>query len=155
MKSKNQVAIERRIFSHLSVPLFIDFRFISPWHHPKPTTIIKGKAYDVSKAGLCLETEIDMRDGSLEFMETGGEEKLKAIPYLVSSEKKMRLELHLPLGTRRFVVRGKAIWYELKSGDPISMLRMGVLFRHMPKEARDKWVEHLETQGRSTLDSND
>jgi hypothetical protein len=147
MKSKKQVGIERKIFNHLRVPLFIGFRFISPWHHPKPTTIIKGKVYDVSKAGFCLETEIHMRDGSLEFMETGGEEKLKVLPYLVSSEKKMRLELHLLLGTRRFVVRGKAIWYELKSGDPISMLRMGVLFRHMPQEARDEWVEHLETQG--------
>jgi hypothetical protein len=155
MKSKKQVSIERRVFKHLRVPLSIDFRFMSRWNDPKAGKTIKGRAYDVSKEGLCLETEIDMRDGSLEFIETEGEEKLKAIPYLVSSEKKMRLELHLPLGTKGFVFRGKAIWYELKSEDPISMLRMGVLFRAMPQEARDRWVGYMETQVSSTLDNND
>ena len=122
---------------------------------PKAGKTIKGRAYDVSKAGHCLETEIDMRDGSLEFIETEGEEKLKAIPYLISPEKKMGLALYLPPGTRIFGVSGKAIWHELKSEDPISMLRMGVLFRHMSQEARDKWVKYMETRDPSTLDNND
>jgi len=155
MKSKKQIAIERRIFNHLRVPLSIDFRFMSRWNKPKAGKTIKGRAYDVSKAGLCLETEIDMRDGSLEFMETEGEKKLKVLPYLVSSEKRMGLELHLPPGTGRYVVRGKAIWYELNSEGPIFKMKMGVLFGHIPGETRDKWVEYMETRVPSTLDNND
>jgi len=155
MKSKKEISIERRVFKHLRVPLSIDFHFMGRWNNPKTSKTIKGKTYDVSRAGLCLETEIDMRDGSLEFMETEGEEKVKVVPYLVSSEKKMRLELRIPPGTGRCVVRGKAIWYELNSEGPIFKLRMGVLFGHMPGETRDKWVEYMETRVPSTLDNND
>lgn len=144
MKGKKQIAIERRAFAHLRVPLFIDFRFIGPWHHTKPNKIIRGKAYHVAKAGLCLETEIDMRDGSLKFIGTEGEEKLSVLPYLVSSEKKMRLEVHLPPGTRRFVIMGKAIWYELKSEGSTSKLEIGVLFTHMPREVRDEWIQYVK-----------
>ena len=128
---------------------------MSRWNDPKAGETIKGRTYDVSKAGLCLETEINMRDGSREFIETEGEEKLKAIPFLVSSERKMRLELYLPLGARIFGVSGKAIWYELNSEGSISKLRMGVVFHDMPRETRDKWVEFMETQDPSTLDNND
>jgi hypothetical protein len=155
MRNWQRVSIERRAFIHLKVPLSIDFRFMSAWHQRQATKIIKGKAYDVSKEGLCLETEIDMRDGSLEFRETEGEEKLKLLPYLVSTDKKMKLELHLPPGKRRLVVRGRAVWYELNSERSLSKLKMGVLFRDMPGETLDKWVEYMETQIPSTLDNND
>lgn len=109
----------------------------------------------MSRAGLCLETEIEMRDGALEFKETEGEEKVKVVPYLVSSEKKVRLGLNLPPGTGRCVVRGKVIWYELNSEGPISKLRMGVLFGHIPGETQDRLVEYMETRVPSTLDDND
>lgn len=128
---------------------------MSRWNNPKTSKNIKGKTYDVSKAGLCLETEIQIRDGALEFMETEGEEKVKVVPYLVSSEKKMSLELNLPPGMGRYVVRGKVIWYELNSGSAISKLRMGVLFDHMPGEVRDRWVKYTETRVPSTLDNNE
>lgn len=155
MKSKKQISIEMRVFKRLGVPLSIDFHLMSRWNNPKTSKTIKGKAYDVSKAGLCLETEIDMRDGSLEFMETEGGERVKVVPYLVCSEKKMRLELQMPPGLGRFSVKGKAIWYELNSEGPISKLKMGVLFGHMPGETRDKWVEYMETPVPSTPDNND
>ena len=69
---------------------------------------MKVRAYDVSRAALCVETEIDMRGGSLEFMETEGEEKLKVLPYIFSSERKMGLELYLPPGI-------KDIWRQWES----------------------------------------
>ncbi len=155
MKSKKQISIERGVFKRLRVPLLIDFHLISRWNNPKTSKTIKGKAYDVSRVGLCLETEIDMRDGALEFLETEGEEKVKVVPYLVSSEKKMRLELQMPPGLGRFSVKGKVIWYELNPEGPISKLKMGLLFGHMPGETRDKWVEYMVTRGPSTLDNND
>jgi hypothetical protein len=85
-----------------------------------------------------------MRDGSLEFMETEGEEKLKVLPYLISSDTKMGLELYLPPGTRIFGVSGKAIWHDLNSEGSIFKLRMGVLFHDMPREAREKWAQYVK-----------
>ena len=155
MKSKKQIAIERRVFNHLKVPLSIDFRFMSRWNNPTADKTIRGRAYNVSKTGLCLETEIEMREGSLEFMETEGEKKLKVLPYLVSAEKRIGLALQLPPGTGRCVVRGKAIWYALNSEGSISKLKMGVLFGHMAGETRDKWAEYVETRVPSTQNNND
>lgn len=155
MKSKKQVSIERRVFNHLKVPLSINFSFMSRGNNPKAIKTIKGKAWDVSKVGLCLETEIDMKDGVLEFSETGTKEKVKVLPYLVLSDKKIKVELKLPPGERGIVITGKPIWHELNSEGSISKLRMGVLFHDMPGETRDKWVEYMETQVPSTLDNND
>lgn len=144
MKSKKQVSIERRVFSHLKVPLSINFGFMSQWKNPRSSRIIKGKAWDVSRAGLCLETEIAMRDGVLEFSETEAKEKVKVLPYLVLSEKEIKVELKLPPNRKRTVITGKSIWYELTSEGPISTLKIGVLFTDMPGEARDTWVQFIK-----------
>lgn len=143
MKSRKRVSIERRVFSHLKIPLSINFSFMSPWKSKKAIKIIKGKAWDVSTAGLCLETAINMKDGVLEFSETEAREKVKVLPYLVLSEKEIKLELKLPPGKQGIVMTGEPIWYELASEGSISRLRVGVLFTGMPKEGQDKWAHYI------------
>jgi len=144
MKSKKRVSIERRVFSHLKDPLLVRFRFTSPWNNPKATKTIKGKAWDISRIGLCLETEIAMRDGVSEFSETEAKEKVKVLPYLVLSDKEMKVELKLRPNRKRIVVTGKSIWYELALEGSISRLKIGVLFTDMPGEARDTWVQFIK-----------
>ena len=144
MKSKKRVSIERRVFSHLKVPLLIDFRFMSQWNNPKTSKTIKGKAWDVSRKGLCLETEIDMRDGVLEFSETEAAEKEKVLPYLVLSEKEIELELNLPPKGNKTLVMGKPIWYEFTSGESTSRLKICVLFKGMPREVLNNWLRHIK-----------
>jgi len=146
MKSKQQISIERRVFSHLKVPLSIDFRFMSQWKNPRSSRIIKGKAWDVSRAGLRLETGIDMKDGVLEFSETEVEEKIRVLPYLVLSEKEIEVDLKLPSKRNEIIFTGRSIWYELASGGSISKLKIGVLFTGMTGEARDTWVRYVKTQ---------
>lgn len=113
MKSKMEISIERRIFSHLKDPLPVGFRFTSRWNNPKASKIIKGKVWDVSTTGVCLEAEMNVRDGVLEFSETDAREKVKVLSYLVLSEKEIKLELKLPPGEKGIVITGKPIWYEL------------------------------------------
>lgn len=144
MKSKKQIFIGRRVFNHLKVPLSINFIFMSQWNNPKASKIIKGKAWDVSRTGLCLETQIDMRDGVLEFSETEATEKEKVLSYLVLSEKEIILELNLPPKGNRIVIRGKSIWHKLTSGGSISKLKIGVLFTDMPREAIGNWVRYIK-----------
>lgn len=144
MKSKKQIAIERRIFSHLKVPLSINFSYMSKCNNPKASKIIKGKAWDVSRKGLCLETEISMRDGVLEFSETETMEKVKVLPYLILSEKDIKLEFNLPPERDRTVITGKPIWHEFTSGRSIFKLKIGILFTDMPREALDKWARYIK-----------
>lgn len=66
MKSKQQVSLERGVFSHLKDPLLVGFRFTSRWNNSRASKIIRGKASDISRTGLCLETEIAMKEGVLE-----------------------------------------------------------------------------------------
>lgn len=144
MKSKQQISIERRVFSHLKVPLSINFRFMSQWKNPRSSRIIKGKAWDVSRAGLCLETEIDMIDGVLEFSETEAREKVRVLPYLVLTKKEIKVELELPPKRNRIVITGKPVWYELASEESASKLKIGVLFTDMPRKALDTWVQYIK-----------
>jgi hypothetical protein len=147
MKSKVQIAVRKRVFSHLKIPLSIVFRFVSTWNNPKTSKTIKGKAWDVSSKGLCLETEINMRDGVLEFSETEVVEKEKVLPYLVLSEKDIKLAFNLPPESNRIVITGKPIWHEFASGGSISKLKIGVLFMDMPGEARDIWAHYIKHAG--------
>jgi len=146
MKGKKQVFIERRIFDHLKVPLSINFRFMSQWKNPRSSRIIKGKAWDVSRTGLCLETAIEMKDGVLGFSETEAREKVRVLPYLVLTTKEIKVALKLPPKRNRIAITGKPVWYELASEESISKLKIGVLFTDMPREARDKWVRYIKTQ---------
>ena len=143
MKSKKQVFVAWRVFSHLKVPLLIDFRFMNQWNNRKRSKSIKGKAWDVSSKGLCLETEINMRDGVLEFSKTEGTEKEKVLPYLVLSEKAVTLEFNLPSSRNKTVIMGKPIWHELTSGESISKLKICVLFKDMSNEALDNWDRYI------------
>ena len=140
MKGEKRISIERGVSSHLKVPLLIEFRFISRWNNPKTSKTIKGKAWDVSSKGLCFETEINMRDGVLEFSETEGTEKEKVLSYLVLSEKAVKLEFNLSSRRNKTVLMGKPIWHELTSGESISKLRIRVLFKDMPRETLANWV---------------
>ena len=144
MKSKKRMFIGRRIFSLLRAPLSINFSFISRWNNPKASRIIKGKSWDVSSKGLCLETEIDMRDGVLEFSETEAAEKEKVLPYLVLSEKEIELELNLPPKGNKTLVMGKPIWYEFTSGESTSRLKICILFKGMPREVLNNWLRHIK-----------
>jgi hypothetical protein len=144
MKRKKRISIKRGVSSHLKVPLLIDFRFINQWNNPKASRIIKGKAWDVSSKGLCLETEIKIRDGVLEFSETEAKEQVKVLPYLVSSEKEIEVETHLPPNKNKMLITGKPIWYEFNSGGSISKLKIGVLFKDMPRETLSKWVQYIK-----------
>ncbi len=117
---------------------------MSPGKNKKATKIIKGKAYDVSKAGLCLETEIHMRDGSLEFSETEAREKVRVLPYLVLSEKEIKLELKLPPEKKEIFIKGKPIWYELALEGSIFKIKIGVFFEDIPGEARNTWVQYIK-----------
>ena len=144
MKSKKQISIERRAFSHLKVPLLINFSFVSQWNNPKESKIIKGKAWDVLRKGLCLEAEIYMKDGVLEFSETEATEKVKVLPYLILSEIYITLEFDLSPERNRIVITGKPIWHELASGESISTLKIGVFFTDVSREARDKWVQYIQ-----------
>lgn len=144
MKGEKRISVERGVSSYLKVPLLIDFRFISRWNSPKTSKTIKGKAWDVSSKGLCLETEINMRDGVSEFSETEGAEKEKVLPYLVLSEKAVKLELNLSCGRNKTVVMGKPIWHELTSGESISKLKIRVLFKDMSRETLANWVRYIK-----------
>jgi hypothetical protein len=147
MKSKAQIAMRKRVFSHLKIPLSIVFRFVNTWSNPKISKTIKGKAWDVSSRGLCLETEINMKDGVLEFSETEVMEKEKVLPYLVTSEKGITLAFNVPPKRKRIVITGRPIWHELASGESISRLKIGVLFTDMSGEARDIWAHYIRHAG--------
>jgi hypothetical protein len=144
MKSKKQVFIERRIFSRLKVPLSINFRLMSQWKNPRSSRIIKGRVWAVSRAGLCLETGIDMKEGVLKFSETEAEEKVRVLPYLVLSEKEIEVDLKLPPNRNEIIFTGKPLWYELASEESVSKLKMGMLFTDMPRKARDKWGRYIK-----------
>ena len=144
MKSKKKMFIGRRIFRLLRAPLSINFSFISRWNNPKTSRIIKGKSRGVSSKGLCLETEIDVRHGVLEFSETEGTEKEKVLPYLVLSEKEIELELNLPPGGNKTHIMGKPIWYELTSGESTSRLKICVLFKAMPRKVLNNWLRYIK-----------
>ena len=119
---------------------------MSQWKNPRSSRIIKGKAWDVSRAGLCLETAIEMKDGVVGFSETEAREKVRVLPYLVLTKKEIKVELELPPKRNRIVITGKPVWYELASEGSASKLKIGVLFTDMPREARDKWVRYIKTQ---------
>jgi len=119
---------------------------MSQWKNPRSSRIIKGKAWDVSRAGLCLETAIEMKDGVLGFSETEVREKVRVLPYLVLTKKEIKVELELPPKRNRIVITGKPVWYALALEGSISKLKIGVLFTDMPREARDKWVRYIKTQ---------
>jgi hypothetical protein len=144
MKSKKQVAIERRVFSHLKVPLLIHFSFVSQWDDTKASKMIKARVWDVSTTGLCLETEINMKDGVLEFSKTKAGGKVRVLPYLVSSGREIKVKLKLPPNSTSILIKGKLIWYELAREGPTVKLRMGVLFTDITREAQDQWVKYVE-----------
>lgn len=144
MKSKKKVFIRKKVFSQLEVPLLINFSFVSQWNNPKESKIIKGKAWNVSRKGLCLEAAIYMKDGMLKFLETEATEKVKVLPYLILSEIYITLEFNLSPVRNRIIITGKPIWHELASGESISTLKIGVLFTDVSREARDKWVQYIQ-----------
>ena len=89
-------------------------------------------------------TGFELKGWVLRFSETEAEEKLKVLPYLVSPEKEMRLELNVPPERKRVVMKGSPIWYEMNREGTMSKLKFGVLFTDMSREVRNTWVRYME-----------
>jgi len=117
---------------------------MSQWKNPRSSRTIKGKTWDVSRAGLCLETAIEIKDGVLGFSETEARGKVRILPYLVLAKKEIKAELKLPPNSTSVFITGKLIWYELASEESVSKLKMGVLFTDRSREAREKWAQYVK-----------
>ncbi len=143
MRAREAGPIERRLFTRLYVPLEVHFRIVDLWSKEQSSLLIKGETCDVSYDGLCIETDTALQEGVITFSESGGEKRVKVLPFLVMEEQQLELEIILPSSRGRIIALGRVIWSELKATDTAYRLKVGVLLEKMVPQERDKWSQFI------------
>jgi len=144
MKAKKIGVVERRLFTRLYVPLKVHFRIVDFWSKEQSSMVIEGKTWNVSYDGLCIETDAAVREGVMTFSESGGEKRVKVLPFLVMEEQQLELEIDLPSGREKVIASGRVIWSELKSTDTMYHLKIGVFLAEMAPGERERWNHFIQ-----------
>jgi hypothetical protein len=139
MRAREVGPVERRLFTRLYVPLEVHFRIVDLWSREQSSMLIKGKTWNVSYDGLCIETDAALEGGVMTFSESKGERKVKVLPFLVMEEQQLELEIFLPSSREIMNALGRVIWSELETTGTAFHLKVGVLLEEMVPQGRDRW----------------
>jgi len=139
MRAREVGPVERRLFARLYVPLEVHFRIVDLWSKEQSSMLIKGKTWNVSYDGLCIETDAALQEGVMTFSESNGERRVKVLPFLVMEEQQLELEIILPSSRGRIIALGRVIWSELKTTETAYHLKIGVLLEELVPQERDRW----------------
>jgi hypothetical protein len=139
MRAREVGPVERRLFTRLYVPLGVHFRIVDLWSREQSSMLIKGKTWNVSYDGLCIETDAALDGGVMTFSASKGERKVRVLPFLVMEEQQLVLEIFLPSNRERMNALGRVIWSELETTEAAFHLKIGVLLEEMLPQERDRW----------------
>jgi hypothetical protein len=67
------------------------------------------------------------------------ENSINLIPYLALEEKEVELEITIPPHEETMRARGRVVWYEFCSREAADLCRVGIFFKDIEVEARERW----------------
>ncbi len=147
MRAKKVGLVERRLFTRLHVPLDVHFKIVDLWSKEQSSIVIKGKTWNVSYDGLCIETGAEVQEGVMTFSESNGSKRVKILPFLVMKEQQLELEIDLLSRHAKVIALGRVIWSELRVTDKMHRLKIGVFLEEMAPRERQRWnhfIQHLQ-----------
>ena len=139
MRAKKIGLVERRLFTRLHVPLEVHFKIVDLWSKEQSSIVIKGKTWNISQDGLCIETDAEVQEGVMTFSESNGGKRVKVLPFLVMKEQQLELEIDLLSRQGKVIALGRVIWSELRVTNEMYHLRIGVFLEEMAPRERQRW----------------
>jgi hypothetical protein len=123
--------VERRKLRRLKTPLAGEFGLTTDSWGETPSSSVLGQIRNVSREGLCLETNTVILD------------RIHVLAEAMGTEKRLFLSIEIPESETRIEALGRVVWYDLASEDSDFRFRAGVLFTHMEKDVKKRWHDFL------------
>ena len=125
--------VERRKLLRLNSPLPVQFNLYHVLGRRETSRWLGGMISNVSREGICLETNVVLVDGSHIFSEA------------MTEEKRLKMEIDLPPESERMTAMGKVIWYDLSSSSSPYRFRAGIYLTEMDGKSKEIWSRFLTT----------
>ncbi len=128
---KGRKGVERRRFLRLESPLPAWFSLFHVLGRREASRRLGGMVSNVSPAGVCLETNVVLVDGSHVFSEA------------MTDEKRLKLEITLPGESEGITAAGRVVWYDLSSSGSPYRFRAGIYLTEMDDNTKETWARFL------------
>jgi hypothetical protein len=92
---------------------------------------------NISPVGILTELPVTLTNGVFLIQEQ--ENSINLIPYLALEEKEVELEITIPPHEETMRARGRVVWYEFCSREAADLCRVGIFFKDIEVEARERW----------------
>jgi hypothetical protein len=130
---------KRRKFHRLLIPVPLTIKLLGVGITSWPIHV---ESRDVSRDGLSIELEVELKDGHLLIQQ--GEEPIKLIPFIVLNEKLVELDIEIPPRSERVRAKGMIRWYDFGSKDKTYYFRAGIFMKEMEIEDRKRWGDFIK-----------
>jgi hypothetical protein len=103
---------------------------------------------NISPVGILTELPVTLTNGI--FLIHEEEKSINLIPYLALEEKEVELEITIPPHEETMRARGRVVWYDFCARETSDLCRVGILFKDIEVEARERWEAFVRNAASGT-----
>jgi len=129
--------IEHRRFIRLKDSISLDIRLVDCQSGKKYSKQIKGRALNISREGLCIETSTVTVDG------------VDIFNGAMSDEKNLEIEIDAYPGEKKIIALGKVVWLDMTPQQKSFLFKAGVYLNIQAETDVDRWYNLVENAKKS------